>query len=206
MDRRVTFELPPLIYNLCFLTRRDQVLMLLRNKPPNRGLWNGVGGHIEPGEDPLDSVLREVREETGYVLASARFCGLLTWEGYEIPAAGLYIYTAPAPDGVSPVGEGGVSPVGEGGVSPVGEGGVSPVGEGGKPHPAQDGGAGQTLEGTLAWKPLRWIFTSDEVPSNIHYFGPLALGGAAPQVYHFVYRAGLIQRHEVRPLPPGFNL
>ena len=180
MDRRVTFELPPLIYNLCFLTRRDQVLMLLRNKPPNRGLWNGVGGHIEPGEDPLDSVLREVREETGYVLASARFCGLLTWEGYEIPAAGLYIYTAPAPDGVSP----------------EVEGGVSPVGESGEPH--------LTLEGALAWKPQRWIFTSDEVPSNIHYFGPLALGGAAPMVYHFVYRSNLIQRHEVHRLPDGF--
>jgi 8-oxo-dGTP diphosphatase len=162
----VSFDLPPLIFNLCFLTRRGQVLMLLRSKPPNRGLWNGVGGHLEPGETPLQSVLREVAEETGYTLPAARFCGLLTWEGYEIPSAGLYIYTAPAPDG--------------------------------EPH--------VTREGTLAWKPQSWIFTSAEVPSNIHYFGPLALGGAAPQVYHFVYRAGLIQRHEVRPLPDRFNL
>jgi 8-oxo-dGTP diphosphatase len=162
----MSFELPPLIYNLCFLTRRDQVLMLHRNKPPNRGLWNGVGGHIDPGESPLDSVLREVAEETGYNLPSARFCGLLTWEGYEIPAAGLYIYTAPAPDD--------------------------------EPH--------LTHEGTLAWKQQSWIFTSSEVPSNIHYFGPLALGGAVPQVYHFVYRSGLIRRHEVRPLPEGLHL
>ena len=91
--------LPPLIYTLCFLTRGDDVLMLHRRNSPNQGLWNGVGGRIEPGESPLACILREVEEETGYRLASARFCGLLTWEGFEIPPAGLYIFTAPTPDG-----------------------------------------------------------------------------------------------------------
>lgn len=87
------------VYTLCFLTRGDQVLMLHRSKPPNLGLWNGVGGHLEPGESPLACVLREVREETGFELSSARFAGVLTWEGFEIPTGGLYIFTAEAPDG-----------------------------------------------------------------------------------------------------------
>jgi 8-oxo-dGTP diphosphatase len=86
-------------YTLCFLTRGDEVLMLLRQKAPNRGLWNGVGGRIEVGEDPRDCILREVYEETGFRLNSARFAGLLTWEGFEIPNGGLFLFTAEAPRG-----------------------------------------------------------------------------------------------------------
>jgi 8-oxo-dGTP diphosphatase len=88
----------PLTYTLCFLTRGEEVLMLHRNRPPNLGKWNGVGGRIEPGESPRMACLREVREETGYQLPNARFAGLLTWHGFEAPEGGLYLFTAPAPD------------------------------------------------------------------------------------------------------------
>lgn len=86
-------------YTLCFLTRGDNVLMLHRQNPPNRGLWNGVGGHLEPGESPRDCVIREVREETGFQLQEVSFSGLLTWDGFEIAAGGLYLFTAEAPFG-----------------------------------------------------------------------------------------------------------
>lgn len=86
-------------YTLCFLTRGDTILMLHRLNPPNRGLWNGVGGHIEAGEMPLKSVLREIREETGFVLQDANFRGILSWDGYETASGGLYIFTAEAPEG-----------------------------------------------------------------------------------------------------------
>lgn len=86
-------------YTLCFLTRGDQVLLLRRLYPPNKGLYNGVGGRLEPGETPLASVLREVQEETGYRLQSARFAGILTWTGFETPPGGLYIFAAEAPAG-----------------------------------------------------------------------------------------------------------
>lgn len=87
-----------LTYTLCFLTRGEAVLMLHRNRPPNRGKWNGVGGRIEPGESPRQTCLREVREETGYQIKKTRFAGLLTWRGFEVPEGGLYLFTAPAPD------------------------------------------------------------------------------------------------------------
>lgn len=86
-------------YTLCFLTRGDQILMLRRSNPPNQGLWNGVGGRLEPGESARDCILREVREETGYHIADVTFCGLLTWDGFETPAGGLVIFTAEAPAG-----------------------------------------------------------------------------------------------------------
>jgi 8-oxo-dGTP diphosphatase len=90
-----------LTYTLCFLTRGDDVLMLHRRNPPNQGKWNGVGGkiHSEKGESPLAACLREVEEETGYRLQTARFAGLLTWSGFEVEDGGLYLFVAEAPEG-----------------------------------------------------------------------------------------------------------
>lgn len=71
--------------------------MLHRRFPPNQGLWNGVGGHIEPGETPQQAVIREVAEETGYRISNPEFVGLLTWDGFEIPPGGIAIFTAVVP-------------------------------------------------------------------------------------------------------------
>lgn len=53
---------------LIFLYNQDH-LLLLRGAPtkhlwPNR--YNGLGGHIQPGEDVQHAALREVYEETGF--------------------------------------------------------------------------------------------------------------------------------------------
>ncbi len=81
-------------FTLCFMLYEDQVLMLHRNFPPNQGLWNGVGGHIDPGETAKQAVIREVKEETGYAIKEPQFAGLLTWDGYEIPPGCIAIFTA----------------------------------------------------------------------------------------------------------------
>jgi 8-oxo-dGTP diphosphatase len=41
------------------------VLLLHRRHPPNAGLWNGIGGKLNPGEDPYAACIREVSEESG---------------------------------------------------------------------------------------------------------------------------------------------
>jgi len=60
-------------------------------------LWNGVGGHIHPGETPSEAVTREVAEETGYHIKKPQFVGLLTWDGFEIPPGGIVIFTSEVP-------------------------------------------------------------------------------------------------------------
>lgn len=45
--------------------------------------WGGLtfpGGHIEKGESLVDSVIREVYEETGLTIEKPRICGTKDWE------------------------------------------------------------------------------------------------------------------------------
>ena len=71
--------------------------MLHRRFPPNQGLWNGVGGHIEPGETAPEAMIREVAEETGYRIDRVDFAGLMTWDGFDISPGAIAIFTARVP-------------------------------------------------------------------------------------------------------------
>lgn len=87
-------------YTICFIRRRDALLLINRNKDPWMGMWNGVGGKIEAGETPEASVLREVREETGLRLPQVRYTGIVWWTEDGVPTGGMYAFVAQAPNDV----------------------------------------------------------------------------------------------------------
>ena len=86
---------------LTFLTRQDQVLLLRLG--PDRGEWggllNGVGGHVEPGEDPLQSARREIEEETGLSPTDLRLVGVVIIDTGSSPGIGLYVFVGKAEAG-----------------------------------------------------------------------------------------------------------
>lgn len=70
------------LYTACYLEKEDKILMLYRNKKENdinEGKWLGVGGHFEPKESPLDCAKREIFEETGYIVNSLKYRGIITF-------------------------------------------------------------------------------------------------------------------------------
>ena len=58
--------MPHKISTLVYLhNEADELLLMRRNKAPNKGLWSPVGGKLETsiGESPYESAIREVGEE-----------------------------------------------------------------------------------------------------------------------------------------------
>jgi 8-oxo-dGTP diphosphatase len=61
--------------NMCMITDGSRVLVQDRADPN----WPGVvfpGGHVEMEESFVDSVIREVKEETGLTVSNVQLCGV----------------------------------------------------------------------------------------------------------------------------------
>jgi len=58
-----------------------QVLLIKKNRPySQKGLLNGIGGHVEEGESPLGAMIREFQEETGVRISSWKELCILTYD------------------------------------------------------------------------------------------------------------------------------
>lgn len=82
------------IYNLAFLKRKEQILMLNRNKSPWMGRWNGVGGKINSNETLNASMIREIYEETGLKINEKDLInkGYVTWNTNINTISGLHLF------------------------------------------------------------------------------------------------------------------
>lgn len=77
----------PIVATLGYVMSRDgrQVLMVHRNARKDDhhlGKYNGLGGKLEPDEDVVSCMRREIREEAGIECGAMRLRGTISWPGF----------------------------------------------------------------------------------------------------------------------------
>ncbi len=65
----------PILAVSAAIIRDDRVLIVRRARPPARGVYTLPGGGVEVGENLVEAVVREVREETGLAVEPVALAG-----------------------------------------------------------------------------------------------------------------------------------
>jgi 8-oxo-dGTP diphosphatase len=104
-DQGLSHDRYAVIPRTAIFLRRGDSFLLLKGASTKR-LWankyNGLGGHVERGEDVLSSAKRELLEETG-LTANLWLCGTLIVDAGELGIA-LYLFTGESLEGeIEPV-------------------------------------------------------------------------------------------------------
>lgn len=57
----------PRVVTCLLINEEDKLLILKRSDKVKtyKGLWGGVAGYVEPGEEPYETALKEIQEEVG---------------------------------------------------------------------------------------------------------------------------------------------
>jgi 8-oxo-dGTP diphosphatase len=101
LDQGVTLDRYMLIPRVLIFIRRGEKVLLIRGAPTKR-IWadkyNGVGGHVEQGEDVLSAARRELLEETGFT-ADLWLCGTVVVETGKNPGIGIFVFSGDSPQG-----------------------------------------------------------------------------------------------------------
>jgi 8-oxo-dGTP diphosphatase len=77
----------PILATLGYIFSPDghSILMIHRNARPgdaHLGKYNGLGGKLEPGEDIISGMKREIREEAGLECTQLQLAGTISWPGF----------------------------------------------------------------------------------------------------------------------------
>ncbi|MFS0864647.1 NUDIX domain-containing protein [Fredinandcohnia sp. 179-A 10B2 NHS] len=72
------------VVGLVFDIEMKNVLLLHRKKEPYQGLYNGVGGKVEQGENSYQAMIRELEEETGFLPINIKSSGYVITISYDL--------------------------------------------------------------------------------------------------------------------------
>ena len=80
--------------NMCMLRRADGKVLVQNRRDPNWGGLTFPGGHVEPGESLVDSVIREMQEETGLTVLDPVLCGVKQFQTNDGERYVVFLYKA----------------------------------------------------------------------------------------------------------------
>ncbi len=88
------FVMPSLAIN-AIIEENGQILLVERKNEPNKGTYDLPGGYIEPNEDPMDAIKRELHEELHIVGEVQKIISILPdiypYQGIDSPTLGICV-------------------------------------------------------------------------------------------------------------------
>jgi 8-oxo-dGTP diphosphatase len=99
-DQGITRERYMLIPRTAIFLRHGDLVLLIKGAPTKRlwaGKYNGLGGHVERGEDILSAAKRELMEEAG-LSADLWLCGIVIVDAGEVGIC-LYVFSGESFEG-----------------------------------------------------------------------------------------------------------
>ena len=72
-----------ILTNLCLIEDCTSNKVVLQYRSPEKNNWSGYafpGGHIEEGESLVESVIREIKEETGLTISNPQLAAVKNWQ------------------------------------------------------------------------------------------------------------------------------